>query len=248
VFVLLAALPTIAAFRTFQLFGLEVKNVGFGVACKPENEIYRKIIIGISFLPFAQALSLATVFLFEPGNDAKPWGFTCLLALLVLYATLGFFANKHFNDHPVFFTLGNFLLMLVLIGVWYKFFDHGQFALYLWFYGVGIGAVVLSKLLRSKNVKQVEWERQLPAIAAVFLTYSTLIYGHIKPSFGGGAPSPVVLYFTAKTPISSTDSADVLLLEETDHGYYILPNAQEKSAYFIRRDLVSAIHFQKKDK
>lgn len=247
VFLLLIAIPTIAAFRAFQLSGLTVVT-SFGIPYKPENRHYLNINLGLLFLLAAQALSAATQFLFEPGDAAKPWGVTCFLVLIALVFTLGSFARKYFNDHPVVFTVGNFLLMLSLIVVWYRLFDHRDFALNLWFYGVGIGAVVLYKSLQPGIVNKIEWERQFPILTIVLLTYSTLIYGRIKPSFGGGVPTPAVFYFTAKTPISNADSAAVLLLEETDHGYYVLPNEQEKSAYFIRRDLVSVIHFQKKEK
>jgi hypothetical protein len=166
---------------------------------------------------------------------------------MVLYATLGSFAHKHFNNHPNVLLFGVFLLMLSFVAIMYRFADHHQMALVLWLYAVGIGAVLLSRGLRPEKIKQVEWERHFPVLATALLTYATLIYGHIKPSFGGGPPSPVVLYLTAETPISTTDSASVLLLDETDHGYYVLLNPQEKTAYFLRRDLVSAIHFQKKD-
>lgn len=248
VFVLLAALPTIAAFRTFQLFGFSLDDRVFSLVSKPENELARKIVIGISFLLAAQGLSFALTFLFEPFADPKPWGVTCLVVLAGLYITLGFLAKKYFDDHPGFYVCANLLLMVLYLVALYRFYDHRQLALLLWFYGVGMGAIVLSKWLRPEKIRQIEWEQRFPAIAVVLLTYSTSIYGHIKPSFGGGVPSPVALYLTGKTPISSTDVADVLLLEETDHGYYVLPNAGEKSAYFIRRDLVSAIHFQNKEK
>jgi len=248
VFVVLTALPTIAAFRVFHIFGLRRTSTIASIPCKRENEVYLNIVIGCSFLLVASALNNIVLFFFEPFDSPKPWGVSCLLVIVALYVTLTVFERKYFDNHPALFMLGDVSLVLLFVVIWYRFCDHRQLVVALWLYAVGIGAVICSKLLQSENVKHIEWEQYVGIITVLLLLYSTLIYGHIKPSFGGGVPSPVVLYFTAKTPISNKDSADVLLLEETDHGYYILPNAQEKSAYFIRRDLVSAIHFQGKDK
>jgi hypothetical protein len=164
------------------------------------------------------------------------------------FAAVGVLEAKYFDRHPKVFTAVDFALVVLLVVVMYRFQDHHQMVLIFWFYMVGLGALWLSKSLRADEIKQFEWERQFSAIALVFLTYSTSIYGQIKPSFGGGSPTPVVLYLSTKTPISTTDSANVLLLEETDHGYYILRNAQEQTAYFIRRDAVLAVNFQKKGK
>jgi hypothetical protein len=248
VFVLLTAISVVAAFRVFHVFGLR-RTTSTVIPCKPENEAYLKIIIGLSFFVVAMAVSNIVLFFFEPFGGPKPWGLLCFLVIAALYVTLTIFERKYFDNHPALFMLGDLALMILCVGVFYRFYDHPQLVLVLWLYAVGIGAVIFSKLLQSGNVKHIEWEQYFGAITAVLLTYSTLIYPHIKPSFGGGVPSPVVLYLTGKNPIfPNTDSAEVLLLDETDHGYYVLLNAQEKTAYFLRRDLVSAIHFEKKDK
>lgn len=247
VFLLLAALPIVAAFRLFRIFGLRAK-AAVGIACKPENEKYLKIINGFSFLPATVILSIFVGFFFERFDDPKPWGVTYFLLVMGVYAALALFQAKYFDKHPFLFLLADFLTMALLVAVMYRFQDHHQMVLSLWFYGVGIGAVILYRYLQPERIKQFEWERHFPSIALVLLTYSTAIYGRIRPSFGGGMPTPVVFYLSAKTPILNSDSPEVLLLEETDHGYYILASAQEQTAYFLRRDLVVAMHFLKKGK
>ena len=75
--------------------------------------------------------------------------------------------------------------------------------------------------------------------------YSAKIYGNVKPHFGGGAPIPIVMYFGAKNAISQSETAEMMLVEETDYGYYVaVPNAE--TAFFIRRDLVTSLVFKKK--
>jgi hypothetical protein len=248
VFFLLTAAPVMLAFRAFNIFGLRPKSPTFLLTCKPENATLLKLVVGFSLLPATLGLSNLFLFFFVPFDDWKPWGVTCLVVVMTGFVVIGIFETKHFDKHPLLFTVSDVTLAVLLVVVMYRFLDHHQMNFILWSYGVAIGALMLSKVLRAEEIKQFEWERQFSAIAIVLLTYSTAIYGKIKPSFGGGAPTSVVLYFSGTTPISNSDSADVLLLEETDHGYYVLKNAQEPTAYFLRRELVSAIHFEKQGK
>jgi hypothetical protein len=248
VFFVLMAAPVMLAFRAFNIFGLRPKNPAFPLTCKPENVTLLKIVVGLSLLPAMLGLSNLFVFFFETFDDWKPWGITSLLIVMVGFVVIGIFETKHFDKHPSLFAVSDFVLAILLVVVMYRFQDHHHMEFILWSYGVGIGAILLSKVLRVEEIKQFEWERQVSLIAIVLLTYSTAIYGKIKPSFGGGAPTSVVLYFSGTTPISNSDSANVLLLEETDHGYYVLKNAQEPTAYFLRRELVSAMHFEKQGK
>ncbi len=95
-------------------------------------------------------------------------------------------------------------------------------------------------------MKQLEWERFAPTLLIVPLSiYATQVYGKIKPSYGGGMPTPVVLHFSGKNAMSESAEARALLIDETDHGYYLLRNAAEKKSYFVRRDAVIAVVFER---
>src|SRR6266851_7395784 len=81
VFLLLVALPILAAFRLFRIFGLRMK-AAIGIPCKPEHEWCLKAINGFSFLPATTILSLFVAFFFEPFDDPKPWGVTYYLLVI----------------------------------------------------------------------------------------------------------------------------------------------------------------------
>ncbi len=61
--------------------------------------------------------------------------------------------------------------------------------------------------------------------------------------FGGGDPAPVVLHLSSKSPLSESLTLSVLLVDETEEGYYVLTKPGERRAYFLRRDLVSVVEF-----
>src|SRR6185437_14488010 len=115
----------------------------------------------------------------------------------------------------------------------------------LWFFGMGLLSLYALSVIRKRDEwRLIEWERQFPIFAVVLLLYSTLIYKNISSYFGGGVPIPVTMYFSStKVPIGSSDVAELQLIEETSDGYYVLKPGDEKHAFFLKRDLVSAIHF-----
>jgi hypothetical protein len=95
----------------------------------------------------------------------------------------------------------------------------------------------------SEARRKFEWEQLLPVVAGVVFVYGVYLYRYIMPYFGGGRPTPSTLYLASKVPFSNSESSEVQFLEETSSGYYVLAPGDEKHAYFLRRDLVSAIHF-----
>lgn len=102
-------------------------------------------------------------------------------------------------------------------------------------------------LVELSEVKKLEWERFAPTFLIFSLSiYATQVYGKIKPSYGGGMPTPVVLHFASKNPLSeSGDEGRLLLIDETDHGYYLLKNTTETKSYFVRRDVVVVVVYER---
>lgn len=73
--------------------------------------------------------------------------------------------------------------------------------------------------------------------------FAIFIYGHIYAFFGGGQPIRLDMTFTRPTSFSAGTSASAFLVDEDTHGYYIVHQEKEKTAYFIPRDAVSDIVF-----
>lgn len=80
------------------------------------------------------------------------------------------------------------------------------------------------------------------AVLVLVAFYASNIYGRILPKYGGGAPTPVVLYLNRPLPWDASGAATTLLLDETDQGYFVtMPGGD--GALFIPRSDVSAAYF-----
>lgn len=248
IFILLTAIPGIAAVRTLGLAGL-TGSTGIAISAQPEHQSHLRMVLVLGFFAICTVLARYSVFLFGGFADTKPWGFSLTLGCVGLYGILGFIMRKHFDRSPRGFLLLVFLVTAGLFTVVLRYEDRKLFGMSLWFYGIGMVTLGTYGLLSDpEQRKQFEWERHFAVLATILLLYATLIYKNIVPYFGGGMPMPARIYFSGRTPFSNSDSADVLLLEESHDGYYVLKPGQEKTAYFLRRDSVSLIHFGKSEK
>ena len=245
VFILMAGAPAVFAFRTQGLLGLRA-STGFVINCEPHNRdsLAIAIVAGSFFPAYGLGRYLAGTF-FGGSYDFKPWGFGLFMICAGTFALAGFLMRKYFDRRPATFVLFGFLQTIGTFVVALKFDDRRMFAAGLWFFCVGLLSLYAFSVIKKRDEwRAVEWERQLPILATVLLLYSTLIYRNISSYFGGGVPVPVTMYFSpVKVPVTPSDSAELQLMEETGNGYYVLKPGDEKHAYFLRRDLVSAIHF-----
>jgi hypothetical protein len=134
-----------------------------------------------------------------------------------------------------------------LVVVAFLFWSRSYFWLSIWYYFVAIATVYLHGVFESpEKRKGLEREKAILYCVTVILAFATGIYGRISPSFGGGSPLPAVLHLATEAPISSSRSVRVLLVDENDYGYYVLKPGDQSTAYFLRRDLVSSIEFEKR--
>src|SRR5260221_3900870 len=58
--------------------------------------------------------------------------------------------------------------------------------------------------------------------AAVLWIYITQIFGNLPPKWGGGKPTPILIFQHSPAPWSPSNPTDALLLDETDQGFYVL--------------------------
>ncbi len=244
VFILLVGLPVLAALRTFNVFRWRViESRGFQVA--PGNEAAAKA-IGFFFFWFgAFVFSITVGQIFVGGfSEWKPWGFTFDIAVFGGVIIFGVLLRKYFDRFPGAFAFAGLFLVVADAFVTFRFADKKLFWLTVWAYFVGLGGMYCMRLLNDPDKRRkFEWETLLPYISLALVLYGTLLYPNIPPHYGGGRPTPSTLYFASKVPFTTADSASVKFLEETSSGYYILVPGDDRHAYFLRRDLVSAIHF-----
>lgn len=244
VFILLAGLPVLAALRMFDIFGLSIPVVK-GIQVQPGNEAAWKAATVFSFWWVALGFSVTVGQIFLDGIAAwRPWGFTCDIVIFALLAVYIVLLRKYFNRLPDIFAFAALGIVVADAVVTFKFADRKLFWLTLWAYFVGLGGAYCLHLLNDPDKRRkFEWERLVPYVALTIGLYGSGLYRYIPPHYGGGKPTPSTMYFASKVPFTNADSANVQFLEETNSGYYILAPGDDRHAYFLRRDSVSAIHF-----
>ncbi len=82
--------------------------------------------------------------------------------------------------------------------------------------------------------------------AAVLWIYITQIFGNLPPKWGGGKPTPILIFQHSPAPGSPSNPTDALLLDETDQGFYVLLSPTGR-AFFIPRSNVASVFFGSKD-
>ena len=83
----------------------------------------------------------------------------------------------------------------------------------------------------------------LAAILASAGFFAKAIYPKIGPEFGGGLPSPAIIQFDEAPPFGMPARSSVLLLEESEEGYFVLRGKGATKAVFLPRRVVGGIYF-----
>jgi hypothetical protein len=73
----------------------------------------------------------------------------------------------------------------------------------------------------DETVRRINWEGWFFSLLGLVLTFTTTIYGHVKPAWGGGAVSPVTIHFGHPTQFSPSNDVAAYLIDETDKGFYL---------------------------
>ncbi len=74
----------------------------------------------------------------------------------------------------------------------------------------------------------------------ILWVYISQIFSELPPRWGGGQPTPVVIYLSNSTPWSPSNPLEALLLDETDQGLYVLLSPTGRAFYVPRNNVVSA--------
>ena len=109
-----------------------------------------------------------------------------------------------------------------------------------WFFGVGLASLLIRRRWRAKKF-DLQSDIVFPMVVALSL-FPNYLYPRIKYSWGGGEPTPIVLYFSGDTQLFPKQEIQGQLLDESDGGFYVLQHNQDKALY-IPRNAVSAIYF-----
>lgn len=248
-FGLLFAVPYIAAYRFYS----PRDKTSDDNSEKTKTPTWNVVSRIIDFYFFSVALAQPWMFLFRLSGsellERTPWW--AILAFFAIFIALISVSRKlGKKGHPRILLGTSIFLAGALFFGELRYGERSVFWLALWFFVIGAGVILFRYgLVEVEKVKKWEWERLAPTFLIFPLSiYATQVYGKIRPSYGGGMPTPVILHFTSKNPLAeSGDEGRLLLIEETDHGYYLLKNTTEKKSYFVRRDAVVVVVYEKAD-
>jgi hypothetical protein len=138
----------------------------------------------------------------------------------------------------VSFVLAN-VIVLYVFGSW-----KGFVRIVYWFFGVGLYASWLEDRFRDSKKRARLYLELLLMFAVTFTAlYARFIYGGLNSSLGGGAMPPLTLYLAQRVPSLPGIQEHVLLIDETDMGFYVLQNASDRQAVFIPRNYVISVKY-----
>src|ERR1019366_37930 len=90
--------------------------------------------------------------------------------------------------------------------------------------------IVLSLIelhIRSFKFTGEEWPKTLFMLLGAMFVFSSVYYPHIKSSWGGGSPVPVVIYLSKESPVRPNQQVSAELVDESDAGFYILGHGEK---------------------
>jgi hypothetical protein len=262
-FVFFIAYPSIVGMRAFRLLGLEKPGSVIVEIGHDSNLPYFYVIKLAELYLLSSFISMGLVFFFahrprvwlmdtptyqEPGHFSLLTFSAGLISFgaYVLMLLQGGLIRKVFAAKPKRCAL-LVLLVSLLWAVWnFEISDRLFFQLVGWCYLVGLASIFAARAVeKGSGLKSADWELGvLLAFSILVPWFAGSLYGNIKPAFGGGSPVSAKIYLTQDNAILGGKILDVLVVEETDHGYYVVnPTRDSKRAVFIPRSNVSTAQF-----
>jgi hypothetical protein len=261
-FVFFLALPSVAAVRAFQLLGLKKPGSRTIEIGHDSNLPYFYVIKLAELYMLSTFISMGLLFVFVrpprmwfPGSPAYEGSHFSLLSFSVGLISLGMYSlmigqqgsiRKAFAAKPKRCASLALLTSLLWI-IWnFEMSDWLFFQLVGWCYLVGLASIFAARAVeKGRGLKSTDWELGVLIAFAVFVPwFATSLYGNIKPAFGGGNPVPAKLYLLQDNAVLGGKILDVLVIEETDHGYYVVsPIKDSKRAIFVPRSNVTTAEF-----
>ena len=241
-------LSVVAVVTTFRQFG-SLTQFGGPSSGEPVAKTWDRVLAIAGMYPviYGASIPLGAVFLVheESPQHSLDWLPAVFFAVWFFALLFAQYKRRSWPKTSQAVAVGTSMFVFVSQAI---FGNRGVFFLSLWFLIAGVGAVVIGWALR-RNPRDLlmkdQWETQIPMLVAIFILYANHVYSRMKPEFGGGAPVPAVLELKQQLKAFKVTEPSVLLLEETDKGYYVLRTSSDKSAVFVSRDLVSTVSFGK---
>src|SRR5713226_2180367 len=211
----------------------------------PKLGFFKETILAAGFIFTASLMAtILSAFLFSSVHGQPAWKWwRWLIWLAAYFLVLGAFdyINKIFTSKP--------RIAALLAGTAYVIFLAATTALFpssLWAKLALFFALVRFEMAKPREVggtrKWLTNPFTWPIILWIVWIYISWIFILLPPRWGGGQPTPIVVYLNNAVPWSAENPMQVLLLDETDQGLYVLLSPSGK-AFFVPRSKVASVFF-----
>ena len=241
-------IPIVAASRMFALFGL--RTMGGTRYLKSENLKFARVnsIAQFSVLACGLAGGAQAIFVSEAGATlpATKADAIWFVLLMIAMGPILLMRDKWFDTHPKTIAAINLSALLAFLFALQKTRGHQFSGVTYWFFGVGVGFLFLHWVTagNAETVRRINWEGWFFSFLGLVLIFTTTIYGHVKPAWGGGAVSPVTIHFAHPMQFSSSTDIAAYLIDETDKGFYLTHKIDDHKGTFVPREAIASIDFE----
>jgi hypothetical protein len=192
-----------------------------------------------------------------PAQATKTfWKWSVFIFIMILLVSLSHFiewGDKAYTKHPrKVMIVGSVLLLFFFVWLFVEKTDNRFFVeLETWFFGVGLLiAIDRWTFWKGAGRRMSEWSAQnwsalLLLMFPMLFYFARVVYPMIQPSWGGGSPTRVIVYFSKDSRILPNQQFEGALIDESDSGMYVVKRG-ERQAIFIPRQAVSALYFADK--
>lgn len=214
----------------------------------PKRRFFRETVLAAGFIFTASLMAtLLGLFLFSSA-PRPPWKWSRWLIWLAAYFLLlrGFdYINKIFASKPrraAFLAAAAYVIFLTAITAIFPSSPWAQLTL---FFAL-VRFEMASPGRAGGTLKWLKNPLTWPILLWIIWIYISWIFILLPPRWGGGQPTPILVYLNSPAPWSSENPLQVLLLDETDQGLYVLLSPSGK-AFFVPRSNVASVFFGTKD-
>lgn len=215
----------------------------------PKRRFFKETVLAAGFIFTATLMaSVLGLFLFSSVRTRPPgiwWRYLIWFVTYFLLLTAFDYVGKIFVSSPrraALLAVSVYVTYCVAITAILPLTPWATLAFFFALVGFEIGSVKRSGGPFKYLTNFLSW----PMLLWIIWIYISWIFILLPPRWGGGQPTPIVLYLNNPVAWSPENPAQVLLLDETDQGLYVLLSPSGK-AFFIPRSSVTSVFFGTKD-
>jgi hypothetical protein len=221
---------------------------------EPKRRAYREIVLPAAFIYTAGLMSTLLGFFLFHANPVQTdnvhiplWQTIASTASYILGLYVFILVGKTYLQKPKLATfLALVALAIVIAGIFLPSSRPLSPATYLTLILFLVGWQTTWVKRENNPIRYFLDYRNWYFVLLVLWLYISNVFAALPPRWGGGQPIPVQILQNTPAPWLGSNPADVLLLDETDQGLYVLLSPKGK-AYFVPRTNVASMFFGTKD-